>query len=180
MKINNLPKYFFYPQKDRIGTGLILLVIALVFAWLTLPLLWEHIEAYLLPLFFALPAIVFLLKKKFPILVLEKDRLYYNNSVLGYGRDEFLFIIFPYLYLNKNKLTEIKYNDIAEYQFIGEGKIPMRIRVGPIPITKINRKAIKEVIIKLKNGEKLFLKMKIVSDEDFSEINTIFDLQFQK
>lgn len=180
MKANNLPKYFFYSQKDRIGIGLILLVIALVFAGLTLPLLWEHIEAYLLPLFFTLPAIVFLLEKKFPILVLERDRLYYNNSVFGYGREEFLFVIFPYLYLNKNKLTEIKYNDIAEYQFIGEGKIPVRIRIGPIPITKINRKAIKEIIIKLKNGNKLFLKMRILSDEEFTEIKSFFDLQFQK
>lgn len=178
--MNHLSKYFLYPKRDRIRIGLILLTISLLYLGLILPLLWRYIEVYLFPIFFALPAMFFLLKKNFTILIMESDRLYYNHSVLGYGREAFIFIIFPYLYLNKNQLIKLMYDDILEYQFIKEDKESIRILLVGILLTNINKKVIKEIKIKLKNGKQIYWNAQILSDKEFLELNTIFDVKFKK
>lgn len=111
---------------------------------------------------------------------MESDRLYYNHSVLGYGREAFIFIIFPYLYLNKNQLIKLMYDDILEYQFIKEDKESIRILLVGILLTNINKKVIKEIKIKLKNGKQIYWNAQILSDKEFLELNTIFDVKFKK
>ena len=169
--LNHLPKDYFYPNKDRVGTGIILLVISLLFAAFLFPL-YKHIEAYFLPIFFFLPAMYFLLVKKIRILTIERNEFTYDSNIFGFGSAIFIFIGFPYISVKFP--TTLRYSEVKEYESIIKEKSPIRVTLLGFHLTTLTMNRVRNMTFHLKNGKTIHLNLRELPDEQIQELDEFF------
>lgn len=169
--LNHLPKDYFYPNKDRIMTGIILLVISLLYAVCLSPL-YEHIEVYFLPILFFLPAMYFLLVKKIRIFTIERNEFIYDSNVFSFGRGLFSFIIFPYISVKFP--SRLRYSEVKDYECIIKEKSPIRVRLLGFHLTTLTMNRVRKIIFHLKNGKTIHLNMRELPDEQIQELDEFF------
>lgn len=174
--LNRLPKNYFYPNKNRITAGVILLVISLLYAGILLPLFYEDIFAYFLPMLFFLPAMYFLLVKKIRIFTIERNEFIYDSNVFGFGKALLSFIVFPYICVRFP--SRLRYSEVKEYECIIEEKKPISIMLFGFHLANTTMNRVREMKFHLRNGKTIYLNLREIPDEKTQELDEFFKQKF--